>query len=100
MIVFHGDDDHTVHPDNAARLIESIVGDAPHTERISTADGTTRRSTKTEYLAADGAVIAESWTLHGAGHAWAGGDASGSHTDPAGIDATREMLRFFADRRR
>ncbi len=100
MIVFHGDDDHTVHPDNAKRLVESVVGDATHTERVSTSSGATKRFTKTEYRAADGTVTAESWTLHGAGHAWAGGDARGSHTDPAGVDATREMLRFFDAHRR
>ncbi len=96
MIVFHGDQDHTVHPDNAERLIESVVGDAVHSERQSSSpDGAASGFTRTEYVGADGAVLAESWMLHGAGHAWAGGDASGSHTDPAGIDATGEMLRFF-----
>jgi poly(3-hydroxybutyrate) depolymerase len=40
-------------------------------------------------------VVAEHWLLHGAGHAWAGGNAQGSHTDPRGANATGEMLRFF-----
>jgi poly(3-hydroxybutyrate) depolymerase len=54
-----------------------------------------QRYTRTVYSDADGRNAAEYWQLHGAGHAWSGGDAQGSYTNPMGVDASAEMLRFF-----
>jgi poly(3-hydroxybutyrate) depolymerase len=54
-----------------------------------------RAFTRRVYKDSAGNVTAEQWTLHGAGHAWSGGDAGGSYTDPAGPDASAQMIRFF-----
>jgi poly(hydroxyalkanoate) depolymerase family esterase len=91
-IVLHGDADETVHPDNGRLVVEAIVGDDVVSERRSD----TPTYTRTEYLDDRGEVRAEHWSLRDAGHAWAGGDAAGSFTDPAGVDATRAIVRFFA----
>ena len=51
--------------------------------------------TRHRYKDADGQTLLEQWVVHGLNHAWSGGSAAGSYTDPQGPDATREMLRFF-----
>ncbi len=96
-IVFHGDHDTTVHPHNGERLVAGLLqaeaSAAPRVEPGVSAHG--RRFTRTVHPDAQGRARVEHWQVHGAGHAWSGGDASGSYTDPKGPDATREMLRFF-----
>jgi poly(hydroxyalkanoate) depolymerase family esterase len=101
-IVFHGDRDRIVHPSNAggflAQLRRSSAGPiAGETDRGCSAGG--RDFTRTRYRQGRGAVLLEDWTIHGTGHAWSGGSPAGSHTDPAGPDASREMVRFFLARR-
>ena len=96
-IVFHGLADPTVHPGNGAAVIAQALtaqSDLRRTTETGTsAGGRTYRLTR--HNAADGRILAEHWEITGAGHAWAGGRPSGSYTDPAGPDASREMLRFF-----
>lgn len=98
-IVFHGDRDHTVQQRNGERIVEQASqahrkqGLQVHTD-TGAADGG-RRYTRTVHADAQGRPWVECWTLHGAGHAWSGGHASGSYTDGTGPDASAEMLRFF-----
>ena len=84
MIVFHGDGDTTVHPSNSEYAVEPSISEEGN------AGG--RRYTRSAYF--DG-VPFEHWLVHGAGHAWSGGDGAASFTDAKGPDASREMLRFF-----
>ena len=51
--------------------------------------------TRTVQADESGHPMLEQWVLHGAGHAWSGGSAAGSYTEPRGPDASREMMRFF-----
>jgi poly(hydroxyalkanoate) depolymerase family esterase len=98
-IVFHGDRDTTVHPDNGDQILErSTKGTSPATKvlRGRVPDG--HAYTRTIVTDRSGGVISEHWNVHGAGHAWSGGSPAGSYTDPQGPDATTEMLRFFLAR--
>lgn len=101
VIVFHGDADPTVHPGNGEQVVAAALGQAgPLAAAAEVVEGHTvlgQAYTRRIYADATSGRAAEHWLLHGAGHAWAGGDASGSFTDPAGPDASREMLRFFLD---
>jgi poly(hydroxyalkanoate) depolymerase family esterase len=96
LIVFHGDVDTTVHPSNALELVASFEASATTVAPASAAGASgNRRAATLQRLVAENGVEAEYWSIHGAGHAWAGGSQRGSYTDPAGPDATAEMLRFF-----
>lgn len=97
-IVFHGDADKTVHPNNADAVLQTAIGQATTAAKATKGTGARGQSyTRTTYQTADGRSIAENWTLHGAGHAWSGGSSKGSYTDPLGPDASAEMWRFFVE---
>jgi poly(hydroxyalkanoate) depolymerase family esterase len=97
-IVFHGDRDITVHPNNGDQILEQSIRTTStqmQVHRGQVAGG--HAYTRTIHTGASGRGIFEHWNIHGAGHAWSGGSPAGSYTDPGGPDATREMLRFFLE---
>ncbi|SAL45034.1 PHB depolymerase family esterase [Caballeronia peredens] len=94
LIVFHGDADATVHYSNAHELMRAYGEETSARDRSSAGHADTRKYTVRQTTSPDG-VPAELWTIHGAPHAWSGGSTRGSFTDPAGPDASAEMLRFF-----
>jgi poly(hydroxyalkanoate) depolymerase family esterase len=81
-IVFHGDADTVVHPSNGeyALGIDAVREDGE-------AGGRSYIRTRRPAF--------EHWLVHGAGHAWSGGDGLAPYADAKGPDASREMLRFF-----
>lgn len=105
MIVFHGDQDRTVHCANAERIIWNWL------EREAARTGTLdwqptslthvsdagRQSIVTTYEsgALPGRTGCEYWQLIDAGHTWSGGSANGSYTDTQGPNASEQMVRFF-----
>ena len=108
-MVIHGDVDPTVAPVNADQLLGQLM----HANRLAAPDGPAhdpdrpserirgtvdggRAFTRSLWTDPDGTVVHERLIVHGMGHAWSGGLAGGSYTDPQGPDATEAIWRFFA----
>ena len=96
-IVFHGDADSTVHPRNGEQVAAASSAGAAGPDVQQQQPAGKRRSTRSVHRDAGGKVLAEHWLVHGAAHAWSGGNARGSYTDAKGPDASAEMLRFFLE---
>jgi poly(hydroxyalkanoate) depolymerase family esterase len=110
LIVFHGDRDAIVAPDNAADLIDDAVAGSTDLQ-LGTTDlplgrpptGVTSRGqvpgghayTRICYASPGGGILAERWSIHQSGHSWSGGVPHESYTDPRGPDASEEFIRFF-----
>jgi poly(hydroxyalkanoate) depolymerase family esterase len=108
-IVIHGTADRTVAPINAHQVLQQSMTinrlAAPETcdfdvarptattrDRVTAGHAYTRR----QWTDRRGTVMHELLTVDGLGHAWSGGAAGGSHTDPRGPDATEAIWRFFS----
>lgn len=105
-LVIHGQADDTVHPDNGEQLTQGALalleatGLALTCVESSEAAGSARPAQVRRWIDAQGVVQLEQWSLPTGVHAWSGGDASGSFTDPQGPDASQAMLTFFLAHRR
>ncbi len=113
-IVFHGTADKTVHPDNGEHITDAALAalkasgvklvetkstagtDSKHGD-VKTDNG---RAERVVYSTQDGKPVLENWRIDDGVHAWSGGDAAGSYTDPDGPSASKAMLAFFLQQRR
>lgn len=96
-IVFHGTDDKTVHPDNGDHIVDAALAaiKASGLKLVKSQDDSGREAFST----ADGKPYIENWRIDDGAHAWSGGDAAGSYTDPDGPSASAAMLAFFMQHR-
>jgi poly(hydroxyalkanoate) depolymerase family esterase len=109
-IVFHGSADTTVNPDNGDQITEAALAAlrsagirVKRAEQSEDSPGTIngrRDTTRTIYSTADGKPYVEHWAIGSGPHAWSGGDAAGSYTDPHGPSASQAMVEFFLHHRR
>jgi poly(hydroxyalkanoate) depolymerase family esterase len=99
-IVFHGDQDKTVHPRYADYIIAQSRANMAVDLQTRVQHGRIpggHAYSRTLHADASGRTVLEQWVIHGSGHGWSGGSPAGSYTDPRGPDATQEMLRFFLE---
>ena len=107
-IVIHGSADRTVAPANALEVLRQSMT-ANHLAAPDRCDHDTARPTDTErgrrpgghaytrsrWHDRRGALMHELLNVEGLGHAWSGGTAGGSYTDPLGPSATEAIWAFF-----
>ncbi len=123
MLIFQGTADGTVRSINAQRVAEQwmafrtrpavggpILSGArptapvgpPRTSATAPArpvSARSRRGYRVSRWYSGGRKVLEVWLVEGLGHAWSGGSADGSYSDPRGPRASTEMWKFFAAHR-
>ena len=109
-IVFHGSADQTVHPDNSDQIVQAASAELEASgvalrrseirQEMPAATGELRHTVRTVYRGNDDRSYVEYWSVEAGPHAWSGGSAEGSFTDPHGPRASTAMLAFFLQHRR
>jgi poly(hydroxyalkanoate) depolymerase family esterase len=110
-IVFQGTNDTVVNPINGDQVVQQWMQtdrlasndtDDPYNASFNSPATTTNGQvvgghSYTTYTWTDssGAEVEEYWKINGLGHAWSGGDISGSFTDPLGPNASLAFYNFF-----
>jgi poly(hydroxyalkanoate) depolymerase family esterase len=113
-IVFHGEEDRVVDAVNAHHTLSQwaqtndYAHDGSDNDSITDEPADILRERAPEgynyvrhvYENPEGEAIMEKWIVEELGHDWSGGDPEGSYADPEGPDASRELVRFFAEHRK
>lgn len=108
-IVFHGEDDLVVDVVNAHQALsqwaqtndyadDGADNDSVSDEPADVLPGRKPRGydyVRYVYGGSESGELMEKWIVEELDHAWSGGDAEGSFTDPRGPNASEEMIRFF-----
>ena len=100
-IVFHGTADKTVNPSNGKYITQAALAGfeaqgVALVKNVSVINSSKNQPTeRMQYSNAAGKPLVESWHITAGPHAWSGGSAQGSYTDPDGPDASKAMLAFF-----
>ena len=109
-IVIHGTTDQTVAAANAGHVLRQAMTanrlaapelcDFDLRHPTSRSRGQIERGhayTRSRWTDRRGALMHELLEIDGLGHAWSGGAAGGSYSDPRGPNASEAIWRFFAD---
>src|SRR3984957_2818947 len=99
-IVFHAENDTTVHPRNGEHVLAqagATAGELRTTVEHGQGPNGGRTFTRTLHANNRGMAVLGQWSVRAGVSALFGGSSSGCYTDPRGPDASREMLRFFLD---
>jgi poly(hydroxyalkanoate) depolymerase family esterase len=108
-VVFHGDADVVAAPINGDQVVQQWIAtddyadDGAHDGSVPTTPASTmtlmapggRSYDRKQFDDRVGALLIDYYVVHGAGHAWPGGPASSSYTDPMGPGATAISYDFF-----
>ncbi len=107
-IVFHGANDSVNNIINGDQVVQQWIEtdmlashntyeasfNAPTTTTTGTAPGGLSYTTYS-WQDSSGSAIQEYWKINALGHAWSGGNPSGSYTDPRGPNASQAFFTFF-----
>jgi len=109
-IVFHGTYDPIISPINGDQTVQQWM-QTDHLTSNGTYQADFHRPSSTtagqvpdghaytifSWTDAYGEEVQAYWKVQGLGHAWSGGSANGSYTDPLGPNASLAMYQFFMD---
>lgn len=110
VMVLHGGQDKTVHPDNGTRAAQQwVVTNLLALGQMDRAGTVPQPASETVHHEAGrydavvvryqddaGRTLAEEWRVPELGHAWSGGSSETTYTDPRGPNATAAVIDFFS----